>query len=48
MVYNEPLYYEIAFGFVDAKKQADLFEKFISKYSKIKVKSMWDLGCGTA
>ena len=45
-VYNEPYYYEIAFSFVDAKKQADLFEKFIKKYSKIKVKRVLDIACG--
>lgn len=45
-VYNEPLYYEIAFSFVDAKKQADLFEKFIKEYSKTKVKRVLDVACG--
>ena len=45
-VYNEPLYYEIAFSFVDAKKQVDLFEKFIEKYSKAKVKRVLDIACG--
>jgi 2-polyprenyl-3-methyl-5-hydroxy-6-metoxy-1,4-benzoquinol methylase len=44
--YSEPLYYEIAFGFVNAKKQVDLFENFIRKYSKIKAKRFLDLGCG--
>ncbi|MEM7825011.1 MAG: class I SAM-dependent methyltransferase [Candidatus Aenigmatarchaeota archaeon] len=45
-VYNEPLYYEIAFSFVDAKKQADLFEKFIERYSEVKVKRVLDVACG--
>lgn len=45
-VYNAPLYYEIAFSFIDAKKQVDLFEKFIKKYSKIRVKCVLDIGCG--
>ncbi|MEM2956566.1 MAG: class I SAM-dependent methyltransferase [Candidatus Pacearchaeota archaeon] len=45
-IYNEPLYYEIAFSFVNAKKQADLFEKFIEKYSKVKVKRVLDIACG--
>ncbi len=44
--YSEPLYYEIAFGFVDAKKQVDLFENFIGKYSRIKARRFLDLGCG--
>lgn len=45
-VYNEPLYYEIAFSFVDAKKQVDLFEQFIKEYSKVKVKRVLDIACG--
>lgn len=45
-VYKEPLYYEIAFSFIDIKKQIDLFERFIEKYSKIKVKRFLDIGCG--
>lgn len=44
--YNHPLYYEIAFGFIDAKKQVDLFERFIKKHSRIPVKRVLDLGCG--
>lgn len=47
-VYNQAKYYEIAFSFVDSKKQADLFEKFIKKFSKIEVKSVLDVACGTA
>jgi SAM-dependent methyltransferase len=45
-VYKQPLYYEIAFSFVDAAKQVDLFETFIKKYSRIKVKRYLDIGCG--
>ena len=45
-VYSYPLYYEIAFSFVDAKKQVDLFERFIKKYSKIEVRRFLDIGCG--
>jgi len=44
--YKEPFYYEVAFSFIDAKKQVDLFEKFIRKFSKVKVKRFLDLGCG--
>lgn len=47
-VYQHAKYYEIAFGFINAQKQANLFEKFISQYSKIEVKSVLDIGCGTA
>jgi len=31
-IYNQAKYYEIAFGFIDAKKQGDLFEKLRTKY----------------
>ncbi len=47
-IYKKPLYYEIAFSFVNPKKQADLFEHFIHKFSKRKVKSVLDIGCGPA
>ena len=45
-VYREPRYYEIAFSFIDARKQVDLFERFIRKYSRINVKRFLDIGCG--
>lgn len=45
-VYSKPLYYEIAFDFVDIKKQIKLFEAFAKKYSKIPVKRIIDIGCG--
>lgn len=47
-VYDEPLYYEIAFSFVDAEKQVDLFEEFIEAHSRIEVKRFLDIGCGPA
>lgn len=47
-IYNQPKYYEIAFNFIDVKKQVALFEKFIKKYSKIKVKKVLDIACGPA
>ncbi len=47
-IYKEPFYYEIAFSFVNPKKQVDLFEKFIERFSKIKVKRVLDIGCGPA
>ena len=47
-VYKEAKYYEIAFSFIDRKKQADLFENFIKKYSKTKVTTVLDLACGPA
>jgi SAM-dependent methyltransferase len=45
-VYNEPLYYEIAFSFVDIPNQVDLFEKFVKKHSDIPVSRILDIGCG--
>ena len=45
-VYSQPLYYEIAFDFTDLKKQVDLFERFIRRYSQIQVKRFLDIGCG--
>lgn len=45
-VYDEPLYYEIAFSFVNVNEQVNLFEKFIGKYSKVKVKRVLDIACG--
>lgn len=45
-VYSEPLYYEIAFSFIDAEKQVDLFEEYISKYSGVEAKRFLDIGCG--
>ncbi len=47
-IYDQAKYYEIAFSFVDQKKQVDLFEQFIKKYGKIKVETVLDLACGTA
>ncbi|NMC51630.1 class I SAM-dependent methyltransferase [Candidatus Kuenenbacteria bacterium] len=47
-IYNNPLYYDIAFDFRDIKKQVNLFEEFIKKYSKIKVKKVLDIACGPA
>lgn len=45
-VYSEPLYYEVAFSFVDPKRQADLFEELICRYSRIGVRRVLDVGCG--
>ena len=45
-IYKQPLYYEIAFSFIDPKEQIDNFEKIISKFSKIRVQSFLDIACG--
>ena len=47
-IYGEPLYYEIAFSFINPSKQVDLFESLIKKYSKTKPSSFLDIGCGPA
>jgi SAM-dependent methyltransferase len=46
-IYRHPLYYEIAFSFVDTTQQVDLFEKFIHRFSRTEVRRFLDLGCGT-
>ena len=45
-VYKQPLYYEIAFSFIDPKQQVDYFEKIIRKFSKIRVIRFLDVACG--
>ena len=46
MVYEQPQYYEIAFGFIDPKEQVDAFERLIKKFSQIEVKKFLDIACG--
>lgn len=45
-IYENPLYYEIAFSFFDPKLQVDAFEGIIRKFSKIKVRRVLDVACG--
>lgn len=47
-IYNKPLYYEIAFDFVDIQKQIKLFENLIKKYAKLKkpANRVLDICCG--
>jgi len=47
-VYEQPLYYEVAFSFVNPKKQVDDFEKLIKKFSRIRVRRFLDIACGTS
>ena len=47
-VNDEPLYYEIAFSFVDAEKPVNLFEEFIEAHFRIEVKKFPDICCGPA
>lgn len=45
-VYENPLYYEIAFGFINTEKQVDSFERVIKEFSKRRVKRFLDICCG--
>jgi len=45
-LYDNPLYYEVAFGFRDIKREVDFFEQCIKKFSKIRVRRVLDIGCG--
>jgi len=45
-IYKQPLYYEIAFSFIDPKEQVDNFEKIIKKFSETKVNRFLDIACG--
>lgn len=45
-VYDQPLYYEIAFSYQDAKRQVDFFEEGIRRYCKINVRRFLDIACG--
>jgi len=45
-IYKHPLYYEIAFSFIDPREQVDSFERLIRRFSRIKVKRLLDVACG--
>jgi SAM-dependent methyltransferase len=45
-LYRQPLYYEIAFGFVDPREQVDCFERIIDEFSRIRVNRFLDIACG--
>jgi len=45
-VYDHPLYYEIAFSFINPREQVDSFERMIKAFSMRKVKRFLDLCCG--
>jgi SAM-dependent methyltransferase len=47
-VYENPFYYDVAFGFRDIAKEVDFFEECIRRFSKIRVKRVIDIGCGTS
>jgi SAM-dependent methyltransferase len=45
-VYENPLYYEIAFSFFNVKEQVDCFQEIIRRFSRIRVKLFLDIACG--
>ncbi len=45
-VYDQPLYYEIAFSYQEVKKQVDFFEEVAKKYSNAPMKRFLDICCG--
>ena len=47
-LYDNPKYYEIAFSFRDIKKEVDVFEEAIKKFSRIPVKRVLEIGCGNS
>jgi SAM-dependent methyltransferase len=46
-IYDNPRYYEIAFGFRNITEEVDLFEACFGRFSLIPVHSALELGCGT-
>ena len=47
-LYKNPKYYEIAFSFRDISYEVDFFESAIKKFSKIKVKKVFELASGSS
>jgi SAM-dependent methyltransferase len=47
LVYDQPKYYALAFSYRDIPHEVDIFEVLIETYSKIPVRSVLELGCGT-
>lgn len=47
-LYKNPKYYEIAFSFRNIPKEVDFFELVIKKFSKIKVKNVFELASGNS
>ena len=47
-LYQNPLYYEIAFSFRDIAEEVDVFEACVQSYAKIPVKRFLEIGCGNS
>src|SRR5207237_5562813 len=46
--YRYPEYYEIAFAVADAAREVDFFEAAIRRFSRIPVRRVFEIACGTA
>ncbi len=46
-LYKKPEYYDMAFSLRNYEKEVCFLEKIFVKFSKIKVKTILDIGCGT-
>lgn len=47
-LYDHPIYYDIAFSFRDIATEVDVFEESIRRFSRIPVKRVLEIGCGTS
>jgi SAM-dependent methyltransferase len=47
-LYDDPLYYDVAFSFRDLPAEVDAFETLIDRYSKRRVKRILEIACGNA
>lgn len=47
-LYDNPQYYEIAFSFRNIRKETNIMEGCITRFSKIPVKSVLEIGCGNS
>jgi hypothetical protein len=47
-LYKNPEYYEIAFSFRNIPKEVDFFEEVIKKFSKVKVRRVFELASGNS
>ncbi len=48
MLYDHPQYYDIAFSFRDIEREVDFIVACIDRYSRIPVKRVFEIACGSA
>jgi len=46
--YRYPEYCDIAFAVADARREVDFFEAAIRRFSRIPVRRVFEIACGTA